>query len=102
MSEEIPRLPDEHLGRAREIVAEQRTRQQCKVCYDRGYIGTNQDNMLVPCGKCVDGDGVMKAWREYVAATPALKELYGDYFEEEEEEGEAEEGEGDADESGVS
>ncbi len=86
MSEKIPRLPDEHLGRAREIVAEKRTKQKCKVCYDRGYIGTNQDNMLVPCSKCVDVDGVMEGWRAYVAETPALKELYGDYFEDEEEE----------------
>ena len=46
MSEEIPRLPDEHLDRAREIVAEKRTRQKCKSCYDRGYIGTNQNNLL--------------------------------------------------------
>jgi len=86
MSEEIPRLPDEHLDRAREIVAEKRTRQKCKSCYDRGYIGTNQNNLLVPCAKCTDVDGVMEAWRGYVAETPALKELYGDYFEEEEEE----------------
>lgn len=87
MSEKIPCLPDEHLGRAREIVAEKRTKQKCKVCYDRGYIGTNQDNMLVPCSKCVDVEGVMEGWRAYVAETPALKELYGDYFEDEEEEG---------------
>ena len=86
MSQKIPRLPDEHLGRAREIVAEKRTKQKCKVCYDRGYIGTNQDNMLVPCSKCVDVEGVMEGWRAYVAETPALKELYGDYFEDEEEE----------------
>ncbi len=86
MSEKIPRLPDEHLGRAREIVGQKRTKQKCKVCYDRGYIGTNQDNMLVPCSKCVDVDGVMEGWRAYVAETPALKELYGDYFEDEEEE----------------
>ena len=91
MTEKIPRLPDEHLVRAREIVAEQRTKSKCKLCYDRGYIGTNQDNMLVPCSKCVNVDGVMEAWRTYVADTPALKALYGDYFEPEEEEEDAEE-----------
>ena len=91
MSDEIPRLPDEYLVRAREIVAEKRTRTNCKVCYDRGYIGTNQNNMLVPCGKCGDADGVMEEWRVYVAETPALKELSGDYFEDDEE---GEEGEG--------
>ncbi len=91
MTEKIPRLPDEHLVRAREIVAEQRTKRKCKLCYDRGYIGTNQDNMLVPCSKCVNVDGVMEAWRTYVADTPALKALYGDYFEPEEEEEASEE-----------
>ena len=58
MYEKMPRLPDKHLGRAREIVAEKLTKQKCKVCYDRGYIGTNQDNMLVPCSKFVDVEGV--------------------------------------------
>ena len=48
MTEEIPRLPDEHLGKAREIVAAKRTVRRCKTCYDRGYIGTNRNNMLVP------------------------------------------------------
>ena len=56
-------LPDEHLGKAREIVAAKRTKQRCKTCYDRGYIGTNQNNMLVPCSKCVDVDGEMEGWK---------------------------------------
>ena len=87
MTEEVPRLPDEHLGKAREIAVAKRTRQRCKTCYDRGYVGTNQNNMLVPCSKCVDVDAVMEDWKNYVAETPELQEMYGDYFEEE---GEAE------------
>ena len=91
MSEKIPRLPDEHLGKAREIIADNRSKKNCKTCYDRGYLGTNQDNMLVPCNKCVDSDAVMAAWRTYVRETEELSELYGEYFEEEEgEEGEGE------------
>lgn len=88
--EEIARLPDEYLARAREIVAAHRTRKNCKSCYDRGYVGTNQNNMLVPCSKCVDSDAVMEEWRQHVRQTPELAKLYGDYFEEEEEEGEEE------------
>ena len=84
MNEEVPRLPDEYLGKAREIAVAKRTKQRCKICYDRGYIGTNQNNMLVPCSKCVDVDAVMVDWKNYVAETPELKEIYGDYFEEEE------------------
>ena len=84
MNEEVPRLPDEYLGKAREIAVAKRTKKRCKICYDRGYIGTNQNNMLVPCSKCVDVDAVMVDWKNYVAETPELKEIYGDYFEEEE------------------
>ena len=89
MSEKIPRLPDAHLDEARRIIAAHRTKKNCKSCYDRGYVGTNQDNMLVPCSKCVDGDAVMEAWRTYVRQDEELSALYGDYFEEEEDEEEA-------------
>lgn len=93
MSESIPRLPDEHLAAARTIIADNRTKKNCKICYDRGFLGTNQDNMLVPCNKCVDSDAVMEAWRTYVCDNEELSALYGDYFEEEEEEGTEEESE---------
>ena len=86
--ETTPRLPDEHLAKARELAAAQRNGKNCKVCYSRGYQGTDQNNMLVLCPKCVDVDAVGKAWREYVNETPELTELYGDYFDEEEEESE--------------
>ncbi|MGY8824629.1 MAG: hypothetical protein ACKVJG_11960 [Candidatus Latescibacterota bacterium] len=91
MMEKIPRLPDAHLDNARALIAENRNKKNCKVCYDRGFVGTNQDNMLVPCGKCVDSDAVMKAWRGYVRDNEELSALYGDYFEE---------GEGEAGEEG--
>ena len=84
MSESIPRLPDEHLVEARKIIGENRTKKNCKICYDRGFLGTNQDNMLVPCNKCVGSDAVMAAWRIYVRENEELSALYGDYFEEEE------------------
>ena len=83
--ESIPRLPDAHLEQAKRIVSGLRQPKRCKSCYDRGYVGTNQNNMLVPCPRCVDGDAVMEAWRTYVTETPELAELYGDYFDAEEE-----------------
>lgn len=91
--ENIARLPDEHLAKARELAAAQRSGKNCKLCYNRGYQGTDQNNMLVLCPKCVDVEAVGKQWRDYVKETPALTELYGDYFDEEEgdEEAEAEE-----------
>lgn len=84
--DDVPRLPDEHLQKAKEIIASQRTRSRCNRCYDRGYQGVDQHNMAVICSKCVDGEKVTEQWREYVRATPALVELYGDYFEPDEEE----------------
>jgi hypothetical protein len=91
--ETTPRLPDEHLAKAKELAAGQRSGKNCKLCYNRGYQGTDQNNMLVLCSKCVDTDTVGKQWREYVRDTPALTEMYGDYFDEDEEDTE------DADES---
>ena len=85
--DEVPRLPDEHLAAAKEMVQRHRQRRNCKACYDRGYQGINELNMLVTCPKCVDGEGLMAEWRTYVRERPALKEMYGDYFEEDEEDG---------------
>jgi hypothetical protein len=84
--EKLPRLSDEYLEQAKEMVARHRKAKKCKLCYDRGYQGVNQDNMLVPCSKCVDTDAVLKEWTAYVRNTPELAELYGDYYAEAEEE----------------
>lgn len=84
--DKVPKLPDEHLDKAKEMVLRHRRRSNCKACYDRGYQGINEVNMLVTCAKCVDGEALMVEWRAYVRETPALVEMYGDYFEEEEEE----------------
>ena len=83
--DQLPRLPDEYLDRARELVARHRTVRSCKQCYDRGYRGVNQNNMLIPCSKCTDTDALRRAWQAYVRETPELAVLYGDYFEEEQE-----------------
>ena len=84
--EEIPRLPDPYLEKAREMVAKHRPKKNCKRCYDRGYLGVDQHNLLIPCPKCVTGDALLAEWRQFVRDTPELFQLYGDYFEQEEEE----------------
>ena len=89
--EDVPRLPDQYLEKAREMADRHRIKSKCKSCYDRGYQGINQLNMLVTCHKCVDGDALMEEWRALIRDTPELSEMYGDYFEEEEEEEEEEE-----------
>ena len=78
--ESLPRLPDQYLERAKEMIAAHRRRKSCKSCFDRGYLGVNQNNMLVPCSKCVEDDAVMKEWKDFVMATPELAELYGEYY----------------------
>ncbi len=84
--ETVPRLPDEYLEKAREMVARHKNKKNCKRCYDRGYLGVDQNNLLVPCAKCVAADALLAEWRQFVRDTPELHELYGDYFEEEEKE----------------
>jgi hypothetical protein len=84
--EDVPKLPDEHLEKAKEIISRHRTKKNCSRCYDRGYQGVNQLNLAITCHKCVDEDKVTQEWRAYVRDTPALAEAYGDYFEAEEEE----------------
>ena len=80
-------LDDKHLEKAKEIVLSARKRKSCKVCYDRGYIGVNQQNMVVICHKCVDAEKATEEWRQYVLANEDLNEHYEEFFEDEEEEG---------------
>lgn len=84
--EDVPKLPDEHLEKAKEIISGHRTKKNCNRCYNRGYQGVNQLNMAILCYKCVDEEKVTTEWQAYVRDTPALTEAYGDYFESEEEE----------------
>ncbi len=89
--EDVPKLSEEHLEKAKEIISRHRTKKNCKRCYDRGYQGVNQLNMVITCHKCVDEDKVTQEWQAYVRETPALVEAYGDYFEADEESDEREE-----------
>ena len=84
--EDVPKLPEEQLEKAKEIISRHRTKKNCKRCYDRGYQGVNQLNMAITCYKCVDEEKVTEEWQAYVRDTPALAEAYGDYFEADEEE----------------
>lgn len=84
--EEIPRLPDQYLEKAREMAAKHKAKKNCKRCYDRGYLGVDQHNLLIPCPKCVAGDALIGEWRQFVRDTPELFQLYGTYFDEEEKE----------------
>ena len=81
-------LEEKHLERAKEIAAANRIKRTCNKCYDRGFIGTTPDNLLVVCTKCVDVEKAMNEWKEYIIENPELKEMFPEYFEEEEKEGE--------------
>ena len=89
---QTPRLPDNHLDKAKGLALQHRRRSKCKVCYDRGFQGTDEHNMLILCPKCVDSESVIKDWRQYVRDTPELVQLYGDYFEDDDEDDGEEDG----------
>jgi Zn finger protein HypA/HybF involved in hydrogenase expression len=48
------KLADEHLEVAQEIAQKHRRKKHCDHCYDRGWIGINEQNLLVLCPHCVD------------------------------------------------
>jgi hypothetical protein len=76
------KLNDEQLAKAKEIALSNRRKKSCGECYDRGYIGTTEENLLILCPKCVDLDKAMEDWKDYVAEVPELKEEFSDLFEE--------------------
>jgi hypothetical protein len=78
------RLDDKHLEKAKEFVRDNRIKKRCDNCYDRGYIGVNEQNLLIPCHKCVDLEKVMEDWKNYVADLKELREEFSDLFEEDE------------------
>ena len=82
--EDLPKLTEEHLEKAKEIISRHRTKKNCNRCYNRGYQGVNQLNMAITCYKCVDEDKVTEEWQAYVRDTPELAKAYGDYFESDE------------------
>ncbi len=82
------KLSDEQLAKAKEIALSNRRKKSCGECYDRGYIGTTEENLLILCQKCVDMEKAMDDWKEFVATVPELKEQFSDLFEEDTEEDE--------------
>ncbi|PID28012.1 MAG: hypothetical protein CSB55_06645 [Candidatus Cloacimonadota bacterium] len=77
------KLDEKHLEKAKKIVLNHRKKKSCDKCYDRGYIGVNENNLLITCQKCVDVDASMEEWKKYVNDYPELKEYFSDLFEEE-------------------
>lgn len=78
-------LDEKHLEEAKKIAAEHRKKKRCDECYDRGWIGVTEQNLLVLCTRCVDLDAAMVDWKKYVSEHEDLKELFSELFEEHEE-----------------
>ncbi|MGI6197567.1 MAG: hypothetical protein ACOYIS_00360 [Candidatus Cloacimonadaceae bacterium] len=76
------RLDDVHLEAAQAIAAAHRTKKSCDTCYDRGWIGVSEQNLLVLCTRCVDMETAMEKWKEYVSQHEDLKEHFSELFEE--------------------
>lgn len=79
-------LDEKHLDAAKKIAAEHRKKRNCDTCYERGWIGVSEQNLLVLCTRCVDLDAAMEDWKEYVSRHEELKEHFSELFEDGEEE----------------
>lgn len=79
-------LDEKHLDEAKKIAANNRKKKRCDECYDRGWIGVSEQNLLVLCTRCVDMDKAMDDWKEYVNGHEDLKEHFSELFEEPKEE----------------
>ncbi len=78
------KLDDKHLEAAQAIAAAHRTKKSCDTCYDRGWIGVSEQNLLVLCTRCVDMEAAMADWKDYVSKHEELKEHFSELFEEKE------------------
>lgn len=77
-------LDEKHLDEAKKIVLKHRKKKSCDHCYDRGWIGVNDQNLLITCTKCVEIDPAMEEWKNYVSGHNDLKEHFSELFEEKE------------------
>jgi hypothetical protein len=75
------KLDDIHLEAAQQIAAKHRKKKSCGNCYDRGWIGVSEQNMLVLCTRCVDMDAAVEEWKAYVTEHEELKEHFSELFE---------------------
>lgn len=78
------KLEDKHLEAAQAIAARNRIKKNCDNCYDRGWIGVSEQNMLVLCTRCVDMEKAIDGWKEYVNEHEELKEHFSELFEQKE------------------
>ncbi len=78
------KLDDIHLEAAQKIAAKHRKKKSCGNCYDRGWIGVSEQNMLVLCTRCVDMETAIEEWKGYVSEHEELKEHFSELFEEKE------------------
>ena len=76
------KLADEHLEVAQEIAQKHRRKKHCDHCYDRGWIGINEQNLLVLCPHCVDREAALEEWKTYISEHEDLKEHFSELFEE--------------------
>lgn len=75
-------LEEQHLEEAKKIALKHRKKKSCNHCYDRGWIGVNDQNLLILCTKCVDMEPAMDDWKNYVSGHDDLKEHFSELFEE--------------------
>ncbi len=78
------KLDDTHLEAAQAIALRNRIKKSCDSCYDRGWIGVSEQNLLVLCTRCVDMEKAIAEWKAYVTEHEDLKDHFAELFEEKE------------------
>lgn len=76
------KLEDRHLEAAQQIAQKHRKKKSCDTCFDRGWIGVTEQNLLVLCTRCVDMEPALEDWKAYVSEHEDLKEHFSELFEE--------------------
>jgi hypothetical protein len=76
------KLDEQHLEEAKKIALKHRRKKSCDSCYDRGWIGVNDQNLLILCTRCVEMEAAMEDWKSYVSGHDDLKEHFAELFEE--------------------
>lgn len=74
-------LDEKHLDAAKAIAVKHRKKKSCDNCYERGWIGVTEQNLLVLCGRCVDMEAAVEEWKTYVSEHDELKEHFAELFE---------------------
>ncbi len=69
-------LPEVYAEQVREKMRQLCSHKYCKRCYGRGYVGMNDNNLVITCDKCVDQGAAYLWFRSFVREHEDLHEMF--------------------------